>query len=150
MKNILVLEDDPANLQVFAALLWSKGHDVIEASTSREALEAARRKERLDLLVSDVALKGDQMSGTEVATTLLDSYGNMPVVFVTGTPWDLWGEADRESLRALRSRGRIAILEKPFMPATFESTVERLLQGNAVDLIGVSPAAVTASNSSRR
>jgi CheY-like chemotaxis protein len=128
MKNILVLEDDPANLQAFAALLWSKGHHVLEASTAREALDAARRKERLDLLVSDVGLKGDQMSGTEVATALLDSHGNLPVVFVTGTPVDLWDEPDRQNLRALRSKNCVAVLEKPFMPAAFESAVESLLK----------------------
>ena len=146
MKNILVLEDDPANLQAFAALLWSKGRDVIEASTSREALDAARRKGRLDLLVSDVALKGDQMSGTEVAVDLLDGYGNLPIVFVTGTPMDQWEQSDRENLRALRLRSRVAILEKPFMPSAFESTVERLLQGNAADLIDVSSVPVAAPN----
>jgi CheY-like chemotaxis protein len=128
MKNILVVEDDIANLQVFTALLWSKGHHVIEAATVREALGAARRKDRLDLLVSDVALKGDQMSGTELAKALLDSHGNVPVVFVTGTPPDLWDERDRENLRALRSKSRVAVLEKPFLPAALESTVESLLQ----------------------
>ena len=132
MKNILVLEDDPANLQVFAALLWSSGHHVIEASTAREALDAAGRSDQLDLLVSDVALKGDQMSGTDVATALLDSHGNLPILFVTGTPMDFWDEADRRNLRALRSKTRVAMLEKPFMPSPFESAVERLLQPNAV------------------
>ena len=146
MKNILVLEDDATNLQVFAALLWSNGHNVVEASTAGEALDAARREERLDLLVSGVGLKGDQMSGTEVATALLDIYGSLPIVFVTGTPLDDWDEPDRENLSALSLRTATAILEKPFMPLAFESTVERLLQGNAADLIDGFPAAIAAPN----
>ena len=89
------------------------------------------------------------MSGTEVATALLNGYGNLPIVFVIGTPLDLWDKLDRENLRALRLRTSVAILEKPFMPLAFESTVERLLQGNDADRIDVSPVAV-ASNSSRR
>jgi CheY-like chemotaxis protein len=132
MKNILVLEDDAANLKAFAALLWSSGHHVIEASTAREALNAAGRSDQLDLLVSDVALKGDRKSGTELATALLDSHGNLPILFVTGTPMDFWDEADRRNLRALRSKTRVAMLEKPFMPSAFESAVERLLQPNTI------------------
>src|SRR5689334_22055511 len=124
MSTILVLEDDPANLQVFAALLWSNGHYVLEASTAREALDAARRNGHPDLLVSDVALKGDNdMSGTDVATALLGSHGRLPIVFVSGTPVDLWEEPDRRKLNALRSTTPVAILEKPFMPAAFEATV---------------------------
>jgi CheY-like chemotaxis protein len=131
MKNVLVLEDDAANLQIFAALLWSKGHVVVEASTAREALDAARREDRLDLLVSDVGLKGDQMSGTEVAAALRGSYGNLPILFVTGTPLDFWEKADRQILLVLQSKSRVGILEKPFMPAAFESSVETLLNENA-------------------
>jgi CheY-like chemotaxis protein len=144
MKNILVVEDDPANLQIFVALLWSKGHDVVEASTAHEALDAARRKERLDLLVSDIELKGDQMTGTEVATALLDIRGILPIIFVTGTPLDLWDEADRQNLRELRSKSRVAILEKPFMPLVFESAVDSLLEG--ADLSAGFPAAIVAPN----
>ena len=128
MKNILVLEDDPANLQVFVALLWSKGHNVLEASTAREALVAARREERLNLLVSDVALKGDPMSGTEVATVLVDGQGVLPIIFVTGTPLEFWDESDRQNLRALRLGNSVVILEKPFMPLAFQSTVDSLLR----------------------
>ncbi len=131
MKNILVLEDDAANLQAFAALLWSKGHDVVAAFTAREALDYALRKERLDLLISDLELTGDQMTGTEVATAVLDIHGNLPILFVTGTPFDLWDEPDRQNLRALRSKHCVEILEKPFMPLAFESAVESLLQENA-------------------
>ncbi len=141
MKSILVLEDDPANLQMFAALLWSKGHRVIEASTAREALDAAQREERLDLLVSDLVLFGDQMSGTGVATAVLDSHGNLPIMFVTGTPLDLWDPPDRQNLRVLLSKACVEVLEKPFKVSAFDSAVQRLLQLNAVaDAINRSPA----------
>src|SRR5689334_19431342 len=124
-KNVLILEDDLANLQVFAALLGSKGHQVVEASTARDALDAVRREGQFDLLVSDVALKGDEMSGTEVATALLDSNRRLPIVFVTGTPVDLWDEPDAQNLRMLRSKAPVAVLEKPFVPSTFLSAVEK-------------------------
>ena len=115
--------------------------------TAREALDAARREERLDLLVTDVGLKGDQMTGTEVATVLLDSHRNLPILFVTGTPLDSWEEPDRQNLRALRSKSRVAFLEKPFMPSAFESAVESLLQESAAaELSAGFPAASAATN----
>jgi CheY-like chemotaxis protein len=126
MKEILVSRRRSANLQVCAALLWSKGYDVVAAFTAREALNGARRKKRLDLLVSDLELKGDQMTGTEVATAVLDIHGNVPHLFVTGTLLESWDEPDRQKLRALRSKTCVAVLEKPFMPLAFESAVEGL------------------------
>jgi CheY-like chemotaxis protein len=141
-KNILVLEDDATNLQAFAALLWSKGHSVVEASTAREALDAAGRSDRLDLLVSDVALKGDDMSGTEVATALLNIHGKLPILFVTGTPLEFWDEPDRQNLRDVLFKASVAILEKPFMPSAFQTVVESLLQEPAAEV----PAAITVPN----
>jgi CheY-like chemotaxis protein len=122
MKNILVLEDDPANLQIFAAPLWSKGYNVLEAGTAREALDAAQRTQKLDLFVSDVGLKWDDLSGT-----LTKKYGALPIVFVTGTPLDSWDERDRKNLRLL-SPTCAEVLEKPFLPRLFEATVARMLR----------------------
>jgi CheY-like chemotaxis protein len=128
MYTILVLEDDAANLRIFTALLWAKGHHVLEASTAKEAIEAALRNGRPDLLVSDVALKGEELSGTDVAAALLDRYGSLPTIFVTGTPLDLWDESDRRKLNAIRLRTTVAVLEKPFMPSAFEATVANLVR----------------------
>jgi hypothetical protein len=87
------------------------------------------------------------MTGTEVATVLLDSHRNLPILFVTGTPLDSWDEPDRQNLRALRSKSRVAVLEKPFMPLAFESAVESLLGENAAaHMMDGPPAAIAASN----
>ena len=125
MKNILVLDDDASNLQVFAAILWSNGYNVLEASTAQEAFGAAQRTQPIDLVVTDVGLRGD-VSGTEVAAELARNHDGLPVVFVTGTPFDLWDETDRQNFQGLRSSA-VAILEKPFSPTAFAATVEQLL-----------------------
>src|SRR5689334_5793605 len=101
-KTILVLEDDLANLEVFAAILWANGFNVIEAKTSREALDAVEREHLpVDLLVSDVSLKGDAPSGTDVAAAISDNRKNLPILFVTGTAVEEWNEHDRQNLRLL-------------------------------------------------
>jgi len=127
MKNMLVLEDDAANLQIFGALLRAKGYNVVEAGTAREALDAAQRTQKLDLFVSDVGLKWDELSGTEVAIALTGKYGALPILFVSGTPLGSWDDRDRKNLQVLFGRGA-EVLEKPFLASQFQATVERMLR----------------------
>jgi DNA-binding NtrC family response regulator len=101
-------------------------HGLLEASTAEEAREASQRADRIDLLVTDIGLTND-VSGTEVAVALARKYDGLPVAFVTGTPFELWAEADRQNYHALQSSG-VAVLEKPFMPSTFSAAVEHLLK----------------------
>jgi hypothetical protein len=71
------------------------------------------------------------MSGTEVAAAVLHRHENLPILFVTGTPLDLWDRLDRQNLRMLRSTNRVAILEKPFAASAFQSAVAGMLQEEA-------------------
>jgi CheY-like chemotaxis protein len=139
MKTILVLEDDPANLHIFAAILWSKGYKVLEAGGSPDAVDAAERQEpQVDLLVCDVGLKGDELSGTDVAVALSQGQGDLPVLFVSGNPVAQWNAHYRENLKVL-DRQCVGVLEKPFLPADLESAVERLLHKTATPPSPVRP-----------
>ncbi len=40
MKKVLVLEDDPSNMQAFSVVLGLFGYNVLEATTGKEAIEA--------------------------------------------------------------------------------------------------------------
>jgi CheY-like chemotaxis protein len=126
MKSILVLEDDTSTLQNFTLILWSKGYSVLEAVTAREAFDAAKRQPRIDLFVADVGLKGENISGTEVAVALARKHENLPVVFVSGTPLEFWSERDRRNMRLLLRVG-VEVLEKPFLLRVFEDAVDRLV-----------------------
>ena len=73
MKTVLVLEDDPSNMQAFSALLWSMGYRVLEATTGKEAIEAGRpHYGPIDLFLSDVDVP--ELSGTAVAVELIKSH----------------------------------------------------------------------------
>jgi CheY-like chemotaxis protein len=126
MKNVLVLEDDLSDLQIFTSILRSKGYDVLKAMTARAAFDAAKRQPKIDLFVCDVGLKGDNLSGTEVAVGLARKRQNLPVVFVSGTPLSYWSDPDRRNMRLLLSAG-VEVLEKPFLLRVFEDAVDRLL-----------------------
>jgi len=81
--RILVVDDDPAVLQIFALILRKAGYRVLEASTGQEALQLTRR-ERPNLVLLDVVLP--DLSGVEVCrqikaeATLADVF----VVLISG------------------------------------------------------------------
>src|SRR5689334_24392039 len=94
MQTILVLEDDLSNLQVYTAILSSKGYHVLEASTAEEAIQAARRHAYpIHLVVADIGLRG-ATSGTDAALQLAVLHRSVPVLFVTGLPVCDWPEPD--------------------------------------------------------
>ena len=61
--SILVVDDDPAILQIYSEILRAEGYEVWEASTGQQGLQAARER-RPDLVLLDVMLP--DLSGMEV------------------------------------------------------------------------------------
>ena len=125
MKTILVLEDDPSNMQIFCALLWSKGFQVLEATNGHEAIQISNNEVgSIDLLVSDLQLP--DASGTQVALQLVETRPDLPILFVSGTPMFDWTERDLRNFRHLPA-GAVDFLEKPFGVSTFEKKIKDLL-----------------------
>src|ERR1700686_2153508 len=119
MKTILVLEDDPGNMQAFCAILSSMVYKVLEATTGGEAIEAYNKQyEPINLFVSDMALP--DVLGTEVALRLIQLQPDLHILFLSGTPIDDWPESDRRNFRQLPS-GSVDFLEKPFRPSPLEA-----------------------------
>jgi two-component system cell cycle sensor histidine kinase/response regulator CckA len=128
MKTILVLEDDPSNMQIFCALLWSKGFQVLEATTGHEAIQISNNEVgSIDLLVSDLQLP--DLSGTQVALQLVESRPDLPILFVSGTPMFDWTERDLRNFRHLPA-GAVDFLEKPFGVSTLEKKIKDLLHNH--------------------
>jgi len=104
---ILVVDDEPINIEVMAVALDSE-FEVICAGSGPEALKLARETEP-DLVFLDVVMPG--MDGYEVCARLKadPSTSNIPVIFVTA----LEGLEDEE--RGLRM-GAIDYVNKPIRP----------------------------------
>ncbi|MBU2551433.1 MAG: PAS domain S-box protein [Proteobacteria bacterium] len=109
--NVLVVDDEPVNLQVLANLLSLDDYRVTQAINGLEALEAidrmARRERQFDLILLDVMMP--RMSGYEVCKRLREKYppDQLPVVMVTAK--------DRvEDLVAGLEAGANDYLTKPF------------------------------------
>lgn len=117
--RILVIEDNPANLELMSYLLRAHGHTVVAATEGAAGLEAVER-ERPDLIVCDLQLP--DIDGYEVARRLADhpSWSEIPVVAVTA--YAMVG--DRE--RVLRA-GFDGYLSKPIRPESFVPQIEAFL-----------------------
>jgi signal transduction histidine kinase len=86
--KILIVDDTPANLLAFDALLQPLGHEIVQASSGAAALERAAGQEFAVVLL-DVVMPG--MDGFETLTRLRDDalIRSTPVILVTGRDLDL-------------------------------------------------------------
>jgi two-component system, NarL family, sensor histidine kinase NreB len=82
--SILVVDDDPAILQIYSQILRTEGYEVWEASTGQEGLQAVRERPP-DLVLLDVMLP--DLSGIEVCRQIKADAALMDVfvVLVSGT-----------------------------------------------------------------
>ena len=80
--TILLVEDEPAILEMTALMLREFGYTVLSAATPGPGLELARRHECIDLLITDVVMPG--MNGKELARSLLELHPRMKGIFMSG------------------------------------------------------------------
>ena len=98
------------------------GYDVLEAASGPEALKLANGTTPVDLLLTDVVLKG--MGGRELAEQFARSYPSARVLFTSGYPDDV--TAGRGV-----PRGAVAFLPKPYSPDALVSRVSDALAAPA-------------------
>lgn len=84
-KTLLVVDDDPALLQVVSAFLVADDYKIITATSGINALQfAADYKQDIDLLLSDFQMPG--ISGIELATQLTSQRPKLKVLLMSGFP----------------------------------------------------------------
>lgn len=104
--TLLVVEDDFLIRLTLTEALGDAGFQVIEASSTDEALDLLRQS-RPALLMTDIQLPGS-MDGRELARVARQDQPDLPVIFMTGRP-DV-GEA---AARSDRDR----FIAKPYLPS---------------------------------
>jgi two-component system sensor histidine kinase/response regulator len=117
--RILVVDDQPANLQIVGAVLGNLGCEIIPASDGATALKRVALR-MPDLILLDLLMPG--MSGCEVCVQLKENpeWKDIPVIFLSA--------ADDKDLivRALDSGG-VDYITKPFNQAELISRVRTQL-----------------------
>lgn len=120
MANIVIIEDNPANLELMSYLLTSSGHKVMLANDGHEGLELVRGAAP-DLIICDVHMP--KLDGYQVAKILKsdEKFARIPLIAVTA----LAMVGDREKGFAAGFDGYIS---KPIEPQTFVSEVGQFLR----------------------
>jgi two-component system, OmpR family, response regulator len=124
--RILVVDDEPSIVDAVATALRYEGYDVTEATTGREALDAATRHEP-DLIVLDWMLP--DIEGIEVGRRLRARGFESAVLFLTAK------DATEHKVEALRAGGDDYVT-KPFSLAEIVARIQAILRRTAGNLPG--------------
>lgn len=108
-RTILVIDDDPALLEVLSWALEEAGYTVAAVTSGREALQWIQAAEAVGeppvLVLLDLAMPG--MSGQQVAAALRRQWGanSLPIIVISG---------DRQAELRGHELGAAFTLKKPF------------------------------------
>ncbi len=102
---VLLVDDQPRNLQLLGTALYQNGYDVALAASGQEALELIRESPP-DLVLLDVMMAG--MNGFEVCRTIKDSQfaPDLEVIFITA-------KTQKEDILAGFTAGGVDYITKP-------------------------------------
>lgn len=117
---ILIVDDEPANLQLLADLLKQRGHAVRVAPSGQLALNYINRQ-KPDLILLDVNMPG--MDGYEVCRRLKDNpdWAMIPVIFISASD-------EEQNVVQSFATGGVDYVTKPFHSAEVEARVETHLK----------------------
>lgn len=123
-EKILIVEDNPINMELATDLLEAAGYVVIQVGTAEEGIKLAR-DEFPDLILMDVSLPG--MDGLEATEALKQdpTTKDIPVIAITAHAM----KGDEEKALAA---GCVGYIPKPIDTRAFPKTVARLIESAGV------------------
>ena len=115
--RILLVEDDPMNVELFESALESDGHEIV---TERDGVAGEKRaSDRFDLVLLDIQLP--KMDGLEVCRSLRARGLRMPIVALSASVLP-------EEIARTKSAGFDIFLSKPISPRDLRAAVRRLAE----------------------
>lgn len=117
-QSILVVDDSPANLVAYRAILDTLGHEIVTAGSGREAVDLLA-EQQFALLLIDVRMP--DIDGFATVELLRGQLRRLtPVIFVTG-------DDDAAAMRRAYEFGAVDYLMKPIQPEVLRGKVRNLL-----------------------
>ena len=113
--RVLLVEDDPPVRMVLGAMLAREGYTVVEAADGLDGLHCIERGERVDLVLTDLAMPG--ANGWQVLRAARRLRPALPVVLITG-----WDQIDPEGDDVAD-----AVVTKPVTDVTLRETLASVL-----------------------
>ncbi len=119
--EVLLVDDEPAVLEVLAQQLRDEGYKVVEVSNGNAALALLERGARVDLLVCDLAMP--DLDGIAVISEARRRRHALPAILLTGYA----GEASNLVVSGALGDGAFALVRKPISGAELANQVAALL-----------------------
>jgi DNA-binding NtrC family response regulator len=106
MATVLIVEDEDQVRVLAESYLREQGHQTVSAATAEEGLAVFEVVARIDVLFTDVILKGENHGGLELAKQAVQRQPDLRVLFTTGS-------SVTDGMKAMMVE-KAAILEKPY------------------------------------
>ena len=119
LKSVLIIDDDPAMLDLLQAILASSNELTVHSADSIEAAGALPLDAPPDLILLDVVLQDTVGSGSLAALWQAPMLCDVPVVFITAM-----GAPNKQE--ELLSSGAIGLIGKPVDPAALPGQLQEL------------------------
>jgi two-component system cell cycle sensor histidine kinase/response regulator CckA len=118
-KGKILIAEDEASIRMFSVhALKGRGFEVLEASSSEEAIEIIKvQGNTIDLLITDVVMKG--MDGTELVEKVKFDYPNLKVLFMSGYAQDTISYISNSDYK---------FLSKPYTLVELVTTVNEIMK----------------------
>jgi len=118
--TILLLDDEPGQLEITRRLLSGAGYRVVVGYGGEEGIWWVKRQ-RFDLIVTDIAMP--RFSGLDLIQAIRSDpdTAHIPIIAVTSHTWELVAET-------AAGLGCTAFVAKPFVPAKLLATVAKALE----------------------
>jgi CheY-like chemotaxis protein len=124
-KNILIIEDNPLNLELARDILEDAGYVVYTAVSAEKGIQLAHSV-MPDLILMDVSLPGmDGLSATRLLTNDPET-AKIPIVFLTAHAM----HGDKEKAIAAGCKG---YLTKPIDTRTFAKCIDTFLENSLTE-----------------
>jgi len=118
-ERILLIDDEPAIMNMGKQILESLGYDVTTRNSSLEALELFKKKrDRFDLVITDMTMP--HMTGDKLAEELMQIRIDIPVILCTGFS----SRIDEQKALAIGIR---VFISKPFLKREIAEAIRKVL-----------------------
>ena len=119
MARVLVVDDELFYREMVTDVLKKAGHQVIQAEDGKKALDVMARRDKPDVVLTDVVMPG--LDGLAVLSKIRAKDQTIPVIMLSAH------EDQRMVLQALR-RGAFDYQRKPLSPQELVLAIDRALQ----------------------
>lgn len=106
MATVLIVEDEDQVRVLAESYLREQGHQTVSAATAEEALAVFEVVTRIDVLFTDIGLRGEGHGGLTVAKQARERQADLRVLYTTG-------QAVTDGMKAMMVEDS-AVLEKPY------------------------------------